>query len=66
MWVTGARAVQTALLIAPHLFPQVKLWLLETVIQSAVLPHTPKPPNRVTDRRLGSEPPRQEDKDSQE
>lgn len=32
MWVTGAGAVQTAMLITPHLFPQVKPLLLETLL----------------------------------
>lgn len=39
MWVTGAGAEQTAMLIMPHLFPQVKLLLLETMSQQAVIGH---------------------------
>lgn len=39
MWVTGAGAAQTAMLIMPHLFPQVKLLLLETMSQQAVIGH---------------------------
>lgn len=39
MWVTGAGVTVTAMLIKPHLFPQVKLLLLETMIQQAVVGH---------------------------
>lgn len=61
MWVTGAGAAQTAMLITAHLFPQVTPLPLETLISLLIHSFTNKqlwllpPPHHITDTGPGAQ-----------